>query len=119
VDRQENSGCGIAQRQRRSLGTQRCMSGCMLPPDNAHEAARVQQRGVEANVCLDPPSRRFLRQLNFELMRSQQPTDRVDLVERSAQLSFRAWRREGSTRAAHVARGTGANNREERALWEP
>jgi hypothetical protein len=91
----------------------------MLPPDNAHEAARVQQRGVEANVCLDPPSRRFLRQLNFELMRSQQPTDRVDLVERSAQLSFRAWRREGSTRAAHVARGTGANNREERALWEP
>lgn len=51
----------------------------------------VVLRRILCRIC---PSRRLLRQFNFELMRSQQPTDRVDLVERSAQLSFRAWRYE-------------------------
>lgn len=67
-------------------------SAAYIPRDHAHEAALVQQHGVEAKLMPDLPSRRLLRQFNFELKRSQQPTDRVDLVERSAQLSFRAWR---------------------------
>lgn len=37
----------------------------------------------------DLPSRRLLlRQFNFELLRLQQPTDRADLVEHSAQLTL-------------------------------
>lgn len=95
------------------------MSGWIYPADNAHEAApysSVVLRRLCSRIC---PHAAQLRQFNFELVRSQQPTDRVDLVEHSAQLSFRAWRCEGRTGQVHVASGAGASNREERAPWEP
>ena len=56
--------------------------------DDAHEAALAQHCGVEATAKPDLPSCRLLRQFNFELKRSQQATDRVDLVAHSAELSF-------------------------------
>lgn len=73
--------------------------------DHAHEAALAQHCGVEATAKPDLPSCRLLRQFNFELKRSQQATDRVDLVAHSAELSFRAWRRWRTRAGAHSERG--------------
>ena len=67
------------------------LRGSRQAADSAHEAALVVwYHGVVLRQQVQPdlPSRRQLRQFSFELARSQQAADRVDLVEHSAQLSL-------------------------------
>ena len=77
--------------------------------------ALAQRGGVAASVQPDLPSRRLLRQFNFELMRLQQATDRVDLVGAAVILSMAS---QAQTGQVHVASGAGAHNCEQRAPWE-
>jgi hypothetical protein len=65
---------------------------------------------------MDLPSRRLLRQFNFELERSQQATDRVDLVAHSGQLSYRAWRCWRTRAGARSERGRCSQPRGKGAL---
>ena len=70
----------------------------------SHSIVVLRRPRLRSRICI-LPSCRLLRQFNFELKRSQQATDRVDLVAHSAELSFRAWRRWRIRAGAHSERG--------------